>query len=178
MEGYRPFVLAFNFALQALHNIEVPLRKPNDSRLLFHRNDPKPIQASHNDHPSNRIPDIVLVSLDAAQKASGGRPSWKDYALGTAGNAPNNNFTWGDCLSTAEFRRTWKEKTCSLRSPPSKYKYKEVTEVPLQAPIYETSEDPLVLGELAQPDKVMQRQPLSTADVLRKPLLTNILVVH
>jgi len=82
MQGYRPLVYAFNHALRALHKIDVLLRKSPKLSLLFHRNHPKPITATHNDHPSTRNPDIILVSLEAAQKAfSEGDPgTWDDHA--------------------------------------------------------------------------------------------------
>jgi len=70
MAGYQPLVHAFNHALQALHNINVPLRKSTKPTILFHRNDPKPITATttttHYGRLSKRKPDIILVSLDVS----------------------------------------------------------------------------------------------------------------
>lgn len=179
MAGYRPFVYAFNHALRALHNIDVPLRKSTELNLLFHRNDPKPITATHNGHLSKRKPDIILVSLDAAQNAfsEGDLGTWADHAFKTAAEPPNNGFEWSDSLSAGELRRT----KSALPSPPAEYTLKSAKKIPPQAipnAIYETSEDLLAQEELTQPSKETMPKPLNTVQVSCKPLLTNILVVH
>ena len=60
--------------------MDVPLRKSTHQLLLFHRNNPKLITATNNGHTSQRKPDVILVSLEVAQKAfSDGDPgSWAD----------------------------------------------------------------------------------------------------
>lgn len=179
MAGYQPFVHAFNHALRALHNIDVPLRKSTELTLLFHRNDPKPITATHNGHPSNRKPDIILVTLDVAQKAfSEGDPgTWVDHTLKTAAEPPNNGFEWSDSLSAGELRRT----KPTLPSPPTEYTDKPAKTIPPQAipkAIYETSEDLLAQEELTQPSKKAMAKPLNVVQFSCKSRLSNILIVH
>jgi len=168
VNGYEPFVFAFNNALQELRKIKVPLREPTDRRILFHRNDPKEIRATHNGHPSTRKPDIVLVFLETAQNAFAENDSgcWEDFAFKTASNPPNEGFSWDDCLSVGEFKRTSKR----LARLPAKYKYKEVSEI---APQVVPKVTP---AQFAWPDESMEKLP--SAQLLCKPLLTNILIVH
>jgi hypothetical protein len=137
MEGYQPFVYAFNYALRALHKIDVPLRKSIDLSLLFHRNDPKLITATHNVHTSQRKPDVIL-----AQNAfSNGDPgSWADRALKTAGEPPRNDFQWSGSLSAGEFKRF----KSTLPLPLAEYTVKLAKNIPLQplpTVLCETPED-------------------------------------
>jgi hypothetical protein len=170
MAGYQPSVYAFNHALRALHNIDVPLRKSTELTLLFHRNDPKPITATHSGHLSTRKPDIILVFLDVAQNAfSEGDPgTWADHALKTAAEPPNNDFEWSDTLSAGELRRTM----FTLPSPPAKYTVKPANEIPLQP------KDLLAQEGLTQPSKETMPNPLNTVQVSCEPLLIIILTVH
>jgi hypothetical protein len=97
-----PLVYAFNRALEALREIDVPLRestRESTDLLLFHRNDPKYMFATHNSHSSKRKPDLILVSLRAANEASSdGQGSWADRAFGKAGERPKKGFKWSECL--------------------------------------------------------------------------------
>jgi hypothetical protein len=178
--GYEPFVFAFNYALRALHKIDdLPLRKSAELTLLFHRNDHKHITATHNGHLSTRIPDIILVSLDAARSAfsEGDLGTWADHALKSAAEAPRNAFEWSDPLSVAELRRP----NHTLRSPPAVYTPNAVNEIPPQVPpktihgIYETSEDLVAQKELSQPSKETMPESLNSVQGSCKPPLTNIL---
>jgi hypothetical protein len=174
-EGYQPFVYAFNYALRALHNIEVPLRKSTERSLLFHTNDPKPISATHSGHFSKSKPDIILVYLDAAQKAfrEGDPGTWDDYAFKIAGRQPNNAFEWGDCLSSVELRRT---KT-SFSQPPAKYTVEGAKDIPPQAIPEAISFEPNESQEeLTQPSK--ETMPKPTVQVSCKPPLSNILIAY
>jgi hypothetical protein len=162
MESYQPFVYAFNHALRALHKIDVPLRKSTDQLLLFHRNDPKLIAATHNGHTSQRKPDVILVSLEVAQNAfSDGDPgSWADHALKTAGEPPRNDFQWSGSLSAGEFKRT----KSTLPSPPAEYTAKPAKNIPpqpLPSALYETSEDLSTQQERTQPSKETSPQLLN-----------------
>jgi|HubBroStandDraft_1064217.scaffolds.fasta_scaffold83361_2 hypothetical protein len=164
MAGYRPFVYAFNHALRALHNIDTPLRKSTDLRLLFHRNDPKLMTATHNGHVSQRKPDILFVFLDAARNAfSQGDPgSWDDHALKTAVEPPNNRFQWSDSLGTWELKR----EKATLPLPPDEYTAESAMEIPpepLPSSVYETVDD-LPTGGMV---------PESLIEVPGTPLLTN-----
>ncbi|KAF8484070.1 hypothetical protein DFH94DRAFT_338639 [Russula ochroleuca] len=120
---YGPFVRAFNHALEALRAIDVPplqrLNKTAEDEILFHRNDPMLIQAKHNGHGSDRKPDVILVSLKAARKASSkdDQGSWGDYAFETAAEAPKNNFEWKVSFSAVEFKKK------SKKLPPLLKKY-------------------------------------------------------
>jgi hypothetical protein len=154
MARYRPFVYAFNHALRALHQIDVPLRKSPNLRLLFHRNDPKLITATHNGLTSQRKPDVILVFLDDAQNAfsDGDLGSWADHALNTAADPPNNAFNWGEVLSSDEFKRI----KPTLPSPPVQYSNQPVKKIPPQtAPndVYETSQDFPLQQDIAQPSQ-------------------------
>jgi hypothetical protein len=152
MAGYRAFIYAFNHALRALHKIDVPLRKSTDLLLLFHRNDPKLITATHNGHTSQRKPDVILVLLDVAQSAllDGDLGGWADHALKTAAEPPQNSFQWGDSLSAGEFKRI----KSTLPSPPAEYTVelaKKIPPQPLPSNAHETSSDLPAQEELAQP---------------------------
>ena len=131
MEGYQPFVFAFNHALRALHNIEVPLRKSTELTLLFHRTDTKPISATHSGYSSKRKPDIILVYLDTARNAfrEGDVGPWDDFAFKTAGKPPKNAFKWCDVLSSGELRQT---KT-PFSQPPATYTVEGAKDIPPQA---------------------------------------------
>ncbi len=174
MEGYQPFVYAFNHALQALHNIDVPLRKSTNSRLLFLQNDPEIMTTTHLSYCN---PDIILVTLDAAQNNSfseAGPGSWEAFALKAAAESPKNSIRWDNILSVGELRRN----KCTLPSPPPEYVYKIVEEIPPQAvldAIYETPEDLFAHKECARPSDEAMQKPLSDTG---KMLLTNILIVH
>jgi hypothetical protein len=78
-KGYMPLVQAFNHALHALCEIDVPLRKSTreSTDLLFHRNDPKNILSMHDGCRSRRKPDLVLVSLGVAKKDASSE-EWAD----------------------------------------------------------------------------------------------------
>ncbi len=175
MESYRPFIYAFNHALRALHKIDVPLRKSTHQLLLFHRNDPKLITATHNGHTSQRKPDVILVSLEVAQNAfSDGDPgSWADHALKTAGEPPKNDFQWSGPLSAGEFKRIMS----TLPSPPAEYTVKPAKNIPpqlLPSALYETSEDPSTQQERTQLPKETSPQLLNNpVEEPCKPLLTD-----
>lgn len=162
VEGYRPFVYAFNHALRALHNVDVPLRKSTDLRLLFHQDDPKLMTPTHNSHLSNCKPDITLVFLDVAQDtiSEGDTGSWAVHALKTATEPPKNSFKWSDSLSIGELRRN----KCTLPSLPAQYIVKKVKEIPPQTipnTIREMSEDRLTHEEGTWP---------SSEEAMQKPL--------
>jgi hypothetical protein len=162
--GYQPFVFAFNHALRALHKIDdLPLRKSTELTLLFHRNDHKPINATHNGHQSTRIPDIILVSLDAARNAfsEDDLGTWADHALKSAAEAPRIGFEWSSSLSVAELRRP--NRTLSL--PPAVYTIKVVDEIPPQN----------LQKEPTQPSKEAMPNPLNSFRGSCKPPLSNIL---
>jgi hypothetical protein len=173
---YEHFVKAFNHALRALHNIDVPLRKSSKLTLLFHRSDPKPITTMHSGYRSDRKPDIVLVFLDAAQNAysKGDQGTWDDRALGSAADKPKNNFKWRDCLSTAELRR--KKKRDRFQAPLAKYPFKHRADEIAPQPKLDAkkSEDPLAEeDELTQPSKGTIQSSASC-----EPLLKIILTTH
>jgi len=180
MESYRPFVYAFNHALRALHNIDVPLRKSTDQLLLFHRNDPKLITATHNGHMSQCKPDVILVSLEVAQNAfSDGDPgSWADHALKTAGEPPRNDFNWSGSLSAEEFKRT----KSTLPPPPAEYTVKPAKTIPPQSfpgALYETSGDLSVQEERTQPSRETLPQPMNNPVVdLCKPNTHEQIICH
>jgi hypothetical protein len=174
-EGYQPFIYAFKHALRALHKIDVPLRKSIDLLLLFHRNDPKLITATHNGHTSQRKPDVILVSLEVAQNAfSNGDPgSWADHALKTAGEPPRNDFQWSGSLSAGEFKRI----KSTLPFPLAQYTVKPVQNIPpqpLPSVLCETPEDLPTQQERTQPSRETLPQFLnSPVEESCKPLLTN-----
>jgi hypothetical protein len=96
-KGYMPLVQAFNHALHALREIDVPLRKStreSTDLLLFHRNDLKNILSMHDGRRSRRKPDLILVSLGVAKKDAFSEER-ADYAFEKAGEPPENNFEWG-----------------------------------------------------------------------------------
>ncbi|KAF8881761.1 hypothetical protein BD779DRAFT_1755590 [Infundibulicybe gibba] len=67
---YKPFVFAFNRALEKLQAAECDeLRSPSELNIMFHRNDPKYIIGTHDGGKSSRKPDVVLASLDAVRAA-------------------------------------------------------------------------------------------------------------
>ncbi|KAF8877422.1 hypothetical protein BD779DRAFT_1557532 [Infundibulicybe gibba] len=106
---YRPFVFAFNRAFKDLEAIKCDPLPPfkSDLEILFHRNDPMPIKAEHNERTSYRKPDVVLVTLDAAQAAFSEPPStgsWSEFAFDIAGESPACNFGWDKVLNSAEFK--------------------------------------------------------------------------
>ncbi|KAF8877383.1 hypothetical protein BD779DRAFT_1475263 [Infundibulicybe gibba] len=122
-DRYKPFVLAFNHALEDLKNIKCGnLRSPSKLDIMFHQNDPMPLKGTHNGAESSRKPDTVLVSLDTARAAAFDKddpnwrdPSWRELAYDTAGKQPKNNFSWGNILSSHEFRfPTKKRSTCGV----------------------------------------------------------------
>jgi hypothetical protein len=90
--------------------------------------------------------------------------SWDDYALKTAGIAPGLRFTWSDCFSAVEVKRT------KPKPPPSrKYAVKDVNVI---LPIYETVQDRPAQGKSAQSsEKEMSNPSKDAAPVLRKSQL-------
>jgi len=165
MAGYRPFVYAFNHSLRALHDIDVPLRESSDLGLLFHRNDPKPIIATHRGEISERKPDIVLVSLDTARRGldDGDIGCWDDFALKTAGNSPQLDFQWEGPYSVAELKRV----KSKLSPPPPEYTINPVKSIlpqPLPCSAYEAFEDRPTWEESTQhSDKVMLKPTIGAA---------------
>ena len=139
--------------------------------LLFHTNDPKNITITHNGKVVVCKPDIVLVSLGAARNAfknkgdttkeMGDTASWDDYALNTAGIAPGLHFTWSDCFSAVEVKRS------KPKPPPSgKYALKVVNTI---RPIYEIVEHRPAQGKSAQSSEREIPNPLKqAAPVFRK----------
>ena len=123
-------------------------------------------------------PDIVLVSLGAARNtfklqgdtdsqndSSPDKGSWDDYALNTAGKAPGLPFTWRDCFSAVEVKRT-KPKP----PPPKDYAVKVVNVI---RPLYKVVEDRPAQGKSAEPSEGAMPNPLKdTAPVSRKSRLT------
>jgi hypothetical protein len=170
---YCPFVYAFNHALRALRDIDVPLRQSSDLDILFHRNDPKLISAQHHGDISQRKPDINLVSLDSARRAfaEGDLGSWADHALKTAADPPRNVFQWGDALSVAEFKR----QKLSLPFPPPEYTINPAESIlpqHLPSSTYEIVEDVFAQEEpLVHSDK-------ATTIPSGKPVLLTENVIH
>ncbi|KAF8877381.1 hypothetical protein BD779DRAFT_114178 [Infundibulicybe gibba] len=137
-DRYKPFVLAFNHALGDLKNIECGgLRSPSDLDIMFHQNDPMPLKGTHNGADSSRKPDTVLISLNTARAAAfdekhPGRkdPSWEQLAYNTAGKQPKNNFSWGNVLSSHEFRFPEKKRS-TLRNSYKVNQPREIDPQPL-----------------------------------------------
>ncbi|KAF8875561.1 hypothetical protein BD779DRAFT_209435 [Infundibulicybe gibba] len=112
---YKPFVFAFNHALEKLQTVECDeLRSPSELNIMFHRNDPKYIVGMHDGGRSSRKPDVVLASLDAVRAAfktkqdALSKPpddTWKGFAYKTAGEHPRGNFDWGGIVSSQEFKK-------------------------------------------------------------------------
>jgi hypothetical protein len=173
MEGYKPFVLAFNYALQALQKINLPSpASVAELDLLFHRNDPELILATHNDHLSQRKPDIVLVFLEVARNAfsQGDLGAWTDFALRTATTGPKNKFTWEDPLCALEFKRTQP----TLSSPPAVYTVKPAENFPPQSlpslrGIFEDAEDPPATASRETLPKPLEKPVVKPS----KPLITH-----
>jgi hypothetical protein len=120
VDRYKPFIWAWNYALQELGRLDdLPLRPPSALQLLFHRNDPMVVMAEHSGHKSHRKPDVVLVPLTAARKALDPdvTGNWADFALNTATSAPQHNFDWNCIYLTAELKR----KKDKLTFPPSTF---------------------------------------------------------
>jgi hypothetical protein len=130
MEGYKYIVFAFNHALRALRDIDVPLPQSHGLNILAHRSDPKVMTGIHNGHQSERKPDLPLVSLDHAREAfeEGDPGTWDDYAFRTAGDPPRRSFRWSDALSAWEVRRI----KPAFRLPPDKYTIQLAETIPPQ----------------------------------------------
>ncbi|KAF8460883.1 hypothetical protein DFH94DRAFT_106436 [Russula ochroleuca] len=160
---YGPFVYAFNHALQALREIDVPLRPLCNDRLLFHKKDPEHIAEEHNGHRSRHKPspkpNIIIVSLDATRNAfklseGDDSASWADFALKTSASSPKKRFEWKDFFSAVELEQIKPE----LPPPSEKYFVKTAKIIPPQ-PI------PISLHETLYED--LRTQP--SKDAMPKP---------
>jgi hypothetical protein len=162
-QRYSPFIFAFNYAFQALKSVTgLPLRDPSDLDILFHRNDPKTINAIHRGNLSQRKPDVVLISHNAACEALAPEDTaeWSDYAFKTSIDRPAHNFQWKDPLLTAEFKRKKKK----LDPPPDVYHIKPALSIAPQAhpmTVYEMEE---VSSSQEKPAKHDAVEPSSKAD--------------
>ena len=134
-DRYKPFILAFNSAFEALHRLEIPrLVKPSTLDILFHQNNPSLITTVHDGDLWACKPDIVLVSHQDVQDAykSGDPGQWPDFAFKTACDSPKEPFTWSHLLSCLEFKLRKK----SLVPPPVFYNIYEILEItPMPAPL-------------------------------------------
>ena len=130
MEGYKDIVFAFNHALHALHDIDVPLPQSHGLNILAHRSDPKVMTGIHNSYWSEQKLDLLLVSLDDAQEVfeEGNPGTWDDYAFKTAGDPPRRSFRWSDALSAWEVRRI----KPVFHLPPDKYTIQLAETIPPQ----------------------------------------------
>ncbi|KAF8881762.1 hypothetical protein BD779DRAFT_1473240 [Infundibulicybe gibba] len=111
---YKPFVFAFNHALEKLQAAECDeLRSPSELNIMFHRNDPKYIIGTHDGGKSSRKPDVNQAGRPF--RASG--YTWKGFAYKIAGEHPRGNFDWGGIASSQEFKK--KKKKIAFTLPES-----------------------------------------------------------
>lgn len=96
MGRYAPKIRAFNHILEALKNVDLPgyeFEPPTD--VMFHRNDPKQLKATHNGMGTVRKPDIILASKRAMMESQDGQPL-------TLTKPPRKPFDWHIPMVTEE----------------------------------------------------------------------------
>lgn len=124
----KSFVMAFNSALEELAKVDgLPLRPPSDLEVMFCRNYPSLITATHNGTLSHRRPDIIMVPLAAARTAFGlsDTAPWRNLALKNATKQPIHSFTWEDPLLSLKMEMREKE----LESVSGTYDENPITEI-------------------------------------------------
>ncbi|KAG2363000.1 hypothetical protein BDR07DRAFT_1405681 [Suillus spraguei] len=115
--SYTDFVQAANWALRGLEKVNVPgipVFKDDDTKILFHVNDPSLIHQKHQGKTSIRKPDVVVVSYESARDAM--LEGQSDIRICVQKPA-EENFQWTNVRTTFEFKRPQKH----LPRPPSTY---------------------------------------------------------
>ncbi|KAG1772481.1 hypothetical protein EV702DRAFT_1033620 [Suillus placidus] len=120
--SYSGFVQAANTALRALEKVKVPgipdFNNDEETKILFHVNDPAIISQTHQGKKSIRKPDIVVVSYESAAGIIPEGKSTNVYQ--SACKEPtqdHENFQWTQVRTTLELKRP-KDR---LPHPPSTY---------------------------------------------------------
>ncbi|KZV59384.1 hypothetical protein PENSPDRAFT_695192 [Peniophora sp. CONT] len=128
---YKPFVMAFNRALQLLSGVHsagaLTLQDASGMLPLFSRNDPIYIANRYPEPDKAELetglkPDVVMVSLAAGRVRhnKNASTSWDDLAFGKAGEKPPKKselpagakkFTWQHVLMSVEFKHNRVVKT-------------------------------------------------------------------
>ncbi|KAH7923181.1 hypothetical protein BV22DRAFT_1036642, partial [Leucogyrophana mollusca] len=134
-DRYKPWVSAFNIALEALRHTAVdglPAAKEADGeQIIFQQNDPAEMRQQHRGRETRRKPDVVIVPTKISEKADPKPPqnpngigtrkpkrsTWLEYALNYAVHKPSLSMEWKDILSVVEF----KSKRHKLQGPPASY---------------------------------------------------------
>lgn len=127
-DRYEPFVLAFNHALQELKKINnLPLRPASDLEIMFQRQDPIPISATHSGMQSKRKPDITIIAL-AAAIAAYDVGKWHDLAMKHGPYPPKGHLGWEQQLLSLEAKLNLH----ALGSVPEAYEKKPIKHNPPQ----------------------------------------------
>ncbi|KAG2064221.1 hypothetical protein BDR04DRAFT_284843 [Suillus decipiens] len=117
--SYPDFVQAANWTLRELEKVNVPgipVFKDDETKILFHVNDPSFIHQTHQGKKSSRKPDVVVVSYQTAEDAA---QDGKSDVYASASQKPaEESFEWMKIRTTFEFKRPQKR----LPRPPSTYK--------------------------------------------------------
>ena len=103
MGRYAPKISAFNHILKELETVDIPgyeFKPPTD--VIFHRNDPMQMKATHNGMETVRKPDIILASRQAMIEAQDGQPL-------TPTEPPRKSFDWDIPRLTEENKRRQKK---------------------------------------------------------------------
>lgn len=141
-DRYAPFVLTFNHALKETKKITgLPLRPPSDLDVMFQRQDPIPITATHDGMQSKRKPDITIVAL-AAMVAAYNVGAWDDLAMKDAPYPPKGHLPWDGQLLSMDL----KLKLYALGNVPEAYEKKACKHYPPQTFKH-------LLKELGEPEK-------------------------
>ncbi|CUA73064.1 hypothetical protein RSOLAG22IIIB_10509 [Rhizoctonia solani] len=101
--GYVPLAKALNRALSLSSTIQLPgIRAPSDLQILFTISDPKNLYS----RPGVlRIPDLVILSLDAARQLYG-KPDgdWNSVSEACLAPPEKMKFEWPDVLASVEIK--------------------------------------------------------------------------
>ncbi|KAH7917620.1 hypothetical protein BV22DRAFT_933098 [Leucogyrophana mollusca] len=138
---YKPFISAFNIALEALRHTRVAgLPDEYGEPIIFQQNDPSEMHQTHRGRTSRRKPDVVIIptkiskrvvteellskkgtrseQATRARKAAQIKTApWIEYAREHAAQKPPSRLNWEDILGVIEF----KSKGQKLKEPPTSY---------------------------------------------------------
>ncbi|VDB85546.1 unnamed protein product [Peniophora sp. CBMAI 1063] len=175
---YAPFITCFNAALRKLEAIDGEFLKAlpsQDNRIIFCRNDPRPISANYEGNRTKVKPDVVITTLRGARVRCGKNADDRlDYfwVLSKAPMAPLETkaselspFTWDHVLSSQEFKAWFK--ALNARPRPT------YDSIKLQRPDIPPFEDVRAMvppGKLTAPadQSYLQSQPAQSSGSKRK----------
>ncbi|KAH7917955.1 hypothetical protein BV22DRAFT_1042084 [Leucogyrophana mollusca] len=128
-DRYKPWILAFNIALEALRHTRVQgLPDESGDPIIFQQNDPSLIYQYHRGVKTCRKPDVVIVPTEVSKAAfedGWATHAWSEHAANYAWQNPGKDTSageerslqWKDILSVIEFKSTKRQ----LTEPPASY---------------------------------------------------------